>query len=139
MDDTQTIREVICQILRNAGFDAQGAANGEEAIALYEHSLKNNNKFTAVILDLTVIGGMGGEKTIRKLLEIDPQLKAIVSSGYSDNPVLSNPKEYGFSGRIEKPYKKDDLFKVLGEVINSDPVSDTDAPPDHPVQEGDHL
>lgn len=119
MDDNQTIRDVVCKLLHSAGFDPAGAANGEEAIALYEHALKNDNKFIVVILDLTVIGGMGGERTIRKLLEIDPQLKALVSSGYSDSAVFSNPKEYGFLGRIEKPYVKDALLKVLGEVINN--------------------
>jgi DNA-binding NtrC family response regulator len=75
-------------------------------------------KFDIVILDLTVITGMGGEMAVRRLLEIDPNVKAIVSSGYSDSPVLAKPAEYGFSGKIAKPYQLNDLLRVISDVLN---------------------
>ena len=70
-----------------------------------------------MILDLTVPGGMGGKETMEKLLKIDPQVKAIVSSGYSDDPIMADPQKYGFSGVIAKPYKVMDLSKILHDII----------------------
>jgi len=71
-----------------------------------------------MILDLTVPGEMGGKETIKKLREIDPQVTAIVSSGYSDDPIMADFQKYGFSGVITKPYKVTELSKILQEVIN---------------------
>jgi len=68
-------------------------------------------------LDLTVPGGMGGEITMQKLLELDSEIKGIVSSGYSDSPVLAEPKKFGFIGKIAKPYRKIELVKVLNEIL----------------------
>ncbi len=69
-----------------------------------------------VIMDLTIPGGMGGKETIKRLLEIDPEVKAIVSSGYSNDPIMSNPKKYGFVSVIIKPYRIDDLSKALSDI-----------------------
>ena len=73
--------------------------------------------FDAAILDLTIPGGMGGKEVINILLEINPELKAIVSSGYSDDPVMSNLQDYGFKGMLPKPYTSSSLSKVLHEVL----------------------
>ena len=73
--------------------------------------------FAAVILDLTVPGGMGGKETLARLLEIDPQIKAIVSSGYSDDPIMADFQKYGFSGVIAKPYKISELGKILQNIV----------------------
>ena len=78
-------------MIKKMGYEIICVNNGENAIKEYERSIKAGNRFNAVILDLTVIGGMGGEKTIQQLLNIDPNVKAIVSSGYSDSPILANP------------------------------------------------
>jgi CheY-like chemotaxis protein len=97
--------------------EVECADTGEQAIELYSKSLKEDKKFDAVILDLTVADGMGGEETIRRLLKIDPQVKAIVSSGYSDSPILANPEEYGFRGKIAKPYQRNELLQALSDVL----------------------
>ncbi len=103
--------------LKWLGYIFECAGNGAEAINLYKMSIKEKRKFDAVILDLTVVDGMGGEKAIKKLLEVDPDVKGIISSGYSHGPVLAEPEKYGFVGKIAKPYLKKELASVLNEVI----------------------
>ena len=93
-------------------------SNGEEIIKLYKKAMDSGEPFDVVIMDLTIPGGMGGQIVIKKLLEIDPDAKAIVSSGYTDDPVISNFEGYGFSGFIPKPYMLEDLRKVLTEVLS---------------------
>jgi signal transduction histidine kinase/CheY-like chemotaxis protein len=117
MDDEEVIRKSVAKMLENTEFEISCAKNGEEAVELYRESMLTGRPFAAVILDLTVIGGMGGEKAIRKLLELDPKVKGIVSSGYADSPVLSNPAAYGFVGDIAKPYVVDDLLRTLDAVL----------------------
>ena len=74
--------------------------------------------FDIVIMDLTIPGGMGGEEAIKYLREIDPEIKAIVSTGYSNNPVISNFSDYGFSGRLEKPFKVSTLKREIRSVLS---------------------
>ena len=80
--------------------------------------MDSGNKFDAVILDLTVVGGKGGKEAINELLEIDPDIKAIVSSGYSPDPVVANPKKYGFCCPIQKPHTLDTFSQVLFNLLN---------------------
>jgi PAS domain S-box-containing protein len=115
MDDEIYILEVLVKMLKHQGFTVDSAKNGEEAINLYSERLAQNKPYDYVILDLTVYGGMGGKETIAALKKINPDIKAIVSSGYSDNPVMANYKEYGFSGVLTKPYAIEDIMKVLKE------------------------
>ena len=117
MDDEEDIRESLSQILTHFGYEAQFAEDGAAAIKLYKQAQKSGQPFDAVIMDLTVPGGIGGKEAIRKLLEIDPEVKAIVSSGYSNDPVLANFRQYGFSSFVAKPYKVEELSKTLREVI----------------------
>jgi DNA-binding NarL/FixJ family response regulator len=84
---------------------------------MYKTAEESGNPYEAVILDLTIPGGMGGKDTIEKLLEIKSGAKAIVSSGYSDDPLLANFQEYGFKGILPKPFEPHALSKVLNEVI----------------------
>ncbi len=117
MDDEEIMRESTEKLLRLNGYETESAKDGDEAIALYKKAMESSKPFDAVILDLTVRGGMGGEEAIKKLHELDPNVKAIVSSGYSDNPVLSNFREYGFSGVFAKLDEVEELGKTLHNVI----------------------
>ena len=118
MDDEQGVREVAGRMLKHIGYqDIEFAEDGAEAIKLYKAAMKSGNPFSVAILDLTIPGGMGGEVTIGKLLDIDPGVKAIVSSGYIDDPVMADYSEYGFSGMVAKPYTLDELRKSVQDVI----------------------
>ncbi len=117
MDDEKYIRDMAATILNSIGYRVITSIEGTEAIKMYKEAMESEEPFDAVILDLTVPGGMGGKETIQKLIEIDPEAKAIVSSGYSNDPVMADFKEYGFKGVIAKPYEIGELSKMLHEVI----------------------
>jgi CheY-like chemotaxis protein len=117
MDDEQSVRKVIQEILTRHGYVAVGADDGEEAIRLYRRALDDRRPFDAVIVDLTVPGGMGGKEAVERLREIDPHVRAIVVSGYSNDPVMANHAEYGFSAGLGKPFRFDELLRVVGRVI----------------------
>jgi len=117
MDDEEMIRKMLRKILPLAGYEVEVAKDGAEAIDLYAKARESGQPFDAVILDLTIPGGMGGKETIKKLLEIDPDVKAIVSSGYSTDPIMSNFREYGFSAVAAKPYSIEALEETLGEIM----------------------
>jgi two-component system, cell cycle sensor histidine kinase and response regulator CckA len=93
--------------------------DGVEAIEIYTDRLKSDQPFDAVILDLTVKGGMEGEQTIQELRKIDPDVKAIVSSGYFNDPVMANFEDYGFMGSMAKPYEMKDVKTVLEKVFRA--------------------
>ncbi len=117
MDDDAMIRETLGQLLPRLGYDVDFAEDGEEAIRRYENGLSDGEPFDAVIVDLTIPGGMGGADTIEVLRKLDPEVRAVVSSGYSDDPILANHQQYGFAARILKPYKAADLGRVLAQVL----------------------
>ncbi|NMC73554.1 MAG: PAS domain S-box protein, partial [Geobacteraceae bacterium] len=116
MDDEENIREVAGEMLKFIGYDVEFAGNGEEAVTLYRNAWESGEPFVAVLMDLTIPGGMGGKEAVRMLQDIDPGVKAIVSSGYSNDPILADYRSYGFSGIITKPYKLGDLKKMLATV-----------------------
>ncbi|MCD4848400.1 MAG: response regulator [Candidatus Aegiribacteria sp.] len=118
MDDDRTVRMVALGMLKSSGFEAVSAKDGQEAIELYTAAGNSDKPFDVVILDLTVPGGMGGQETVKKLLEIDPDVKAVVSSGYAKDPILANYKDYGFKGIIPKPFNIKELCKSLLKVMN---------------------
>ncbi len=117
MDDDSSVLEVLSGMLDVLGHDVTESSEGAEAIELYRERFTSGEPFDAVIMDLTVPGGMGGEAAINKLKEIDPDIKAIVSSGYANNTVLANYSEYGFSGRLVKPFRISTLKKELNTVL----------------------
>lgn len=119
MDDEEIIREIVKEMLIVLGYEVEVAENGAQAAQLYEQALDSDRVFDAVLMDLTIPGGMGGKEAIEKLLKIDPNVNAIVSSGYSNDQVMSNYRRYGFKGVVTKPYKIQDLSEVLHEVIPS--------------------
>ncbi len=118
MDDEAMVRDVLDKMLTRIGYDPRFAKDGAEALELFREAEESGEKFAAVILDLTVPGGMGGKETVEKLLEIRPNVKAIVSSGYSDAPIMADFATYGFRGVILKPYKIATLSEVLHQVIH---------------------
>ncbi|HEY9074871.1 MAG TPA: PAS domain S-box protein, partial [Desulfobaccales bacterium] len=118
MDDEEIIREVLGRMLSRLAYEVDFSRDGSQAIKKYVAAQETDQPFAAVILDLTVPGGMGGQETLEKLLRIDPQVKAIVSSGYSDDQIMANFKEYGFSEVIAKPYRIVALSKILQRVIS---------------------
>lgn len=117
MDDEAAVREMIGKMLHCLGYEADYASNGSEAVRLYQKLRESGQAYDAVIMDLTIPGDMGGKETLKRLMEIDPGVKAIISSGYADNPVLVDYDQYGFCGVIPKPYEIRGLNKVLSEVI----------------------
>ena len=117
MDDEEFVREICGEILMAMGHTVDYAADGQEALEKYQQSMGEQQPFDLVIMDLTIPGGMGGKETISKLLKIDPQAKAIVSSGYSHDDVMANYQDYGFHGVAAKPYLFSDLNKILQNLI----------------------
>ena len=113
MDDDKTILKVASKMLEKLGYEVSTAKTGEEALQLYQEALRQNKKYKAVIMDLTVPGGLGGKETIQELLKIDPNVIGIVSSGYSTDSVMADFKRYGFSGMIAKPYRLEEITQVL--------------------------
>ncbi|MDI6791555.1 MAG: PAS domain S-box protein [bacterium] len=129
MDDEEDVREATGWLLKGLGYEVEFAGDGAEAVDLYNEARKVGRPFGGVILDLTIPGGMGGKETMQKLVEIDPEVKVIVSSGYSNDPIMADFEEYGFSGVAAKPYDIRKLSEVLYNVIGSqmrgaDPTSD---------------
>ncbi|MCJ7654154.1 MAG: response regulator [Dehalococcoidia bacterium] len=118
MDDEDTVRKVVGRMFKRIGCeDIEFAADGAEAIRLYGEAMKEDKPFDAVILDLTIPGGMGGKEAVRKLREIDPGVKAIVSSGYADTSVMAEYRENGFKGMVAKPYTLEQMRQALHELI----------------------
>jgi signal transduction histidine kinase/CheY-like chemotaxis protein len=117
MDDEAVVRKVTGEMLIYIGYEVEYARDGVEAIEIYKRAKEKGEPFDAVILDLTVAGGMGGKEAIEKLLEIDPEVRAIVSSGYSNDPIMANFKEYGFRAMVVKPYKIKGLSKAVQEAM----------------------
>ncbi len=122
MEDDETIREVTGEMLRHLGYHVVFARDGAEAIDLYTQARGTDTPFEVVVLDLTIPGGMGGKQAISKLLEIDPQTKAIVASGYANDPIMAQFSHYGFCDRIVKPYQSEALHAVLYKVRTSQPT-----------------
>jgi CheY-like chemotaxis protein len=105
-------------MLGRLGYRVDVAADGREAIELYTEARKAGDGFGTVIMDLTVPGGMGGRDTIKALLALDPDATAIVSSGYADDPVMSEYQQYGFKGVVPKPFGVADLSRLLQRLVH---------------------
>jgi CheY-like chemotaxis protein len=117
MDDDESIRDLGREMLTSLGYAVELARNGAEAIEAYQTAQDHSNPFDVVILDLTVPGDMGGSETIGQLRTIDPDVRAIVSSGYSNDPVLADYEEYGFCDVVSKPYTIRELGDALRRVL----------------------
>jgi two-component system cell cycle sensor histidine kinase/response regulator CckA len=127
MDDEDAIRRLVTEMLRRLGYEAVCAQDGAEALDLYRRAKQAGQPFTAVLMDLNVPHGMGGKEAMASLRDLDPAVKAIVSSGYSNDPVMADFRRYGFSGMIAKPYRLAELGAILQQVID-DPQVQADDP-----------
>ncbi len=120
MDNEESVRNVLLAMLESTGYEVRQTGAGTEAVELYTEAKGLNRPFDIIIMDLTVPGGMGGKETVKILLDIDPEAKVIVSSGYSNDPVMADYKRFGFSGAVSKPFKLKDLIKTLKEVAGGE-------------------
>jgi PAS domain S-box-containing protein len=117
MDDEEQIRKVLGEMVQTCGYSFQAVPDGEQALHMFRQAQNGGEPFSAVILDLTIPGGLGGKEVVKEMLSLDPHLRAIVVSGYSNDPVLANYEDYGFKGRVAKPFNLVDLSIVLNSVI----------------------
>ncbi|MFC1669412.1 ATP-binding protein [Spirochaetota bacterium] len=117
MDDEPDVLAITKEMLQNSGYYVVITKDGGEAVDIFRKAFKGDNRFDIVILDLTVPGGLGAGDAIKKIREVDPSVKAVVSSGYTNDPVMENFREHGFNGAMEKPYHMDNLLSVLEEVL----------------------
>jgi len=120
MDDEDMVRKVTSQMLRQLGYSVDGAADGVEVIEMYRKAKEAGQPYDLVIMDLTIPGGMGGRECIDKLHAIDPNAKAIVTSGYSEDPVMAEHERFGFVGVISKPWKIETVSETLHGVLSPD-------------------
>lgn len=117
MDDEELIREVTTAILSKLGHNSVSACNGEEALKLFKEAKSSSAPVNLTIMDLTIPGGMGGKEAIKELLKIEPEAKVIVSSGYSNDPVMAHFQEYGFKAALVKPYKHQELLEMIQRLL----------------------
>jgi PAS domain S-box-containing protein len=125
VDDEEAIRVLVDFTLSHLGYEVYQAATALEGVNIYQQKLEAGERFDAVILDLTLPGGMGGKEALKKLIEIDPTVNAIVSSGYATDATMSRYQDFGFRGVIAKPYEAAELGKIVHEVISSSHVNFT--------------
>ena len=120
MDDDVSLRRVAARMLESLGYEVFTAEDGDQAIEMFKNAMDEGEPYRLVILDLTIPGGKGGRETIGEIREMDDRVKAIVSSGYSDVAVMANYREYGFDGVMAKPYRIDEISRVLHQVLTAD-------------------
>lgn len=118
MDDEESLRNLGQKMLERLGYEAETVEDGPEAMEAYRQQMDSGEPFDAVILDLTIKGGMGGDQVIKELLKMDPNVRAIVYSGYFNDPVMARFRDYGFKGAMAKPFAMKDVEEALGKVFS---------------------
>ncbi len=114
MDDEEIVQTLFFKVLSRLGFSVDTANTGEKALDIFKKRFSENETYKAVITDLAVPGSMGGVKLAEELHKLDPSLKVIISSGYSDDEVIFHYQKYGFSAAVNKPFSLDELKSALG-------------------------
>jgi two-component system, cell cycle sensor histidine kinase and response regulator CckA len=123
MDDEQMILIIATQMLQSLGYQVTVCQNGNEAVALYKSALDAGTPFAAVIIDLQIIGGMGGEEAARHILALDPGARLVLSSGNYSEQIRRDYQSYGFCANMPKPYTTSDVSRVLSEILHNRPRS----------------
>lgn len=118
LEDDPLVRSLITRNLTSQGFDVGESAEGSETVRLYQEAMHEGRPYDLVVLDLSIPNGMGGVRAMEKLRAFDPNVLAIVSSGYSDDPVMAKPAAYGFAAVLPKPYEPIDLLKLVKNVLS---------------------
>jgi PAS domain S-box-containing protein len=118
MDDEEMVRNILQEMLCRTGHEVLLAKDGIEAVQVYRKAMENGASIDLIIMDLTIPGGMGGKEAVQKILAINPEAKVVVSSGYSNDPVMANFKDYGFCSAIAKPYQLSELTKVISQQVD---------------------
>jgi PAS domain S-box-containing protein len=121
MDDEPMVRDLAQEMLRSLGFDPEGAAEGGAALDLYRGAREEGRPFAVVIMDLTVPGGMGGKEAVGRLRQFDPAARVVVSSGYSNDPIMANYRDHGFGAVLVKPYRMEEMRAVMRMILGEDP------------------
>ena len=117
MDDEVMILDVVKEMLERSGYQVETAAEGNAAVEQYLQALDKGQPFDTIIMDLTIPGGMGGKEAVKKIAAQDTSVKAIASSGYSNDPVMANPQAFGFRAVVPKPYQLKELCDTVRRVI----------------------
>lgn len=117
MDDDLRVARVLARMLARLGYQAETVADGKAAIEAYRRARSDGMPYAAAIVDLTVPGGMGGLDAMRGLRALDPQAKVVVTSGYSDDPVLSDCAAHGFCGALHKPFRMEDVAEAVSRAL----------------------
>jgi PAS domain S-box-containing protein len=117
MDDEAMVVRIAEKVLHIAGYQTQGVSNGEAVVAVYREAFEHGQRFDVVILDLTVPGGMGGRESAERILAIDPSARLMVSSGYSEDALMSDFRRHGFCAVLPKPYNAQQLCDVVHAVL----------------------
>ncbi|NVN91465.1 MAG: response regulator [Desulfuromonadales bacterium] len=117
MDDEIVVSVVAGEMLEYLGYDVTFARDGHQALDMYSDALATGSPFDVVIMDLTIPDGMGGKDAIEKIREVDPNVRAIVSSGYSNDPVMADFRSYGFTGVVVKPYNLEELGEQVSKAL----------------------
>jgi CheY-like chemotaxis protein len=118
MDDEPSIRRLASKMLRSFGHEVEQAADGKEALELYDQARQSGRPFDVVLMDLTIPGGMGGREAVKRLLEMDPGARAVVSSGYANTPLIADFEKYGFKSYLPKPYQLKQMKAVISDVLS---------------------
>jgi CheY-like chemotaxis protein len=118
MDDEEMVRNILQEMLCRTGHEVLLAKDGIEAVQAYREAMENGASIDLIIMDLTIPGGIGGKEAVQKILAINPEAKVVVSSGYSNDPVMANFKDYGFCSAIAKPYQLSELAKVISQQVD---------------------
>jgi two-component system, cell cycle sensor histidine kinase and response regulator CckA len=126
MDDEEFMRDTVSAMIEHLGYEAVCTKNGEETLSLIKQERAAGRDFSAIILDLVIPGGVGGREVVARIRETDKLIPIIVASGYSKDPVMANPTQFGFSGGIAKPFGLKDFGELMKNVIEKDR---SDAPP----------
>jgi CheY-like chemotaxis protein len=117
LEDDSLIRQLLVANLEREGYEVTETGDGVDTVARYIERYRSGNPYDLVIMDLSVPKGMGGARAIKEILQVDSQVKAIVSSGYSDDPAMADPQSFGFSGVLPKPYQPNELISLVSEIL----------------------